>query len=309
MLGSSTAAAVTDAFATASGRLWYVANTDGHLHAVAPDGTDTDIGALQDAGRSSQNYLTGLAVSPDGRNWAWGVTTPGSPGTAATTRIEVGGAGGPTRNALSEPASPGGEPGPVLAPLAWTSRGLLVSRNETGIGGCCYLWPETGGRDVMLVDPTTFAVVKTWTGCQTKFVSVAGSFACAASTVVVHQAALSDVQVAALPPVAGLGWLVVDDVQRRVLFAVIHDRGAGGGDGPYVIDTEQGDLVSGVVTKLYDQTTPLAILPAGRAVTAAAPAVPGLGQGYPLSIRSSSGASVQIGPRDAQFIAAFQMAG
>jgi hypothetical protein len=304
VLGSSATAAVIDEFATAIGRLWHIAN-DGHLRAIAPDGSETDLGLLQDVGTSGQNYITGLAVSPDGQSWAWGVTSPGSPGAAARTRIEVGGVGAPTRIAMSEAASPGGEPGLVLVPLAWTSRGLFVSRDQTGIGGCCYLWPETGGRDTMLVDPTTFAVVKTWSGCQTKFVSLAGSFACDGSPVVVHQATGADVEVAPIAPVAGLGWIVVDDVQDRVLFAVIHDRGAGAGDGPYVIDTEQANLASRAVSKLYDQATPLATLPDGRVVVAEAPAVPSSGQGYRLSIRSSSGSSAPLGPRDAQFIAAF----
>jgi uncharacterized protein YceK len=306
VLGSSATTFVTDEFATASGRLWHIAK-DGHLRAIAPDGSETDLGSLQDAGTSGQNYITGLAVSPDGQSWAWGVTSPGSPGAAARTRIEVGGVGAPTRIAMSEAASPGGEPGLVLVPLAWTSRGLLISRDETGLGGCCYLWPEIGGRDVMLVNATTFAVVKTWTGCQTKFVSMAGSFACDGSPVVVHQATGTDVEVAPIAPVAGLGWIVVDDVQGRVLFAVIHDRGAGAGDGPYVIDAEQGKLASRAVSKLYDQATPLATLPDGRVVVAEAPAVPSSGQGYRLSIRSSSGSSAPLGPRDAQFIATFPL--
>jgi hypothetical protein len=306
VLGTSATTAATDVFATANGWLWHVGD-NGHLRAAAPDGSDTDFGSLQDVGTSSHNYLTGLAVSPDGQRWAWGVTTPGAPGAAATTRIEVGGVGVPARVALSEGAAPGGEPGLVLTPLAWTSRGLLISRDATGLGGCCYLWPEEGGRDVMLVDATTLAVVKTWSGCQTRFVSMAGSFACDASPVVVHQATGTDVRVAPIAPVAGLGWIVVDDVQGRVLFAVIHDRGAGAGDGPYVIDTEQGDLASRTATKLYEQVTPLATLPDGRVIVAMAPAVPSSGQGYALSIRSSSGSSTQIGPRDAQFIAAFPM--
>ena len=286
------------ASAAAAGRYWYVSGSANHLHSVTPDGMDTDVASLADL--DGGNLINGLAVSSDGQRWAWGVLqNPGS--SNARTWIDVGGMGVATKSAIAEATN-----NPVLIPLAWTLRGIVVSRSNTGIGGCCYLTPETAGREVMLVDPGTLMLVNTFGGCASSFVSAAGSFACAGSTIQVHTAGGSDVAVAAQPPVSQVGWAIVDDAGKRVVFAVIHSTG-GGGDGPYVIDTEQGDLTTRTVTKLFDQATPDYVLPDGRIIVSSAPQAPNSGQGYGASLRSSSGSSLQLGPQGSQFRTAFPL--
>jgi hypothetical protein len=297
------------ASAVAAGRFWYVAAADHHLHSIAPDGTDVDVAALSDT--DGGNVVNGLAVSSDGQRWAWGILVVGASG-PARARIDVGGAGATTRMGLEEPST-----NTVLIPVAWTPRGLLVSRSLTGIGGCCYLTPETGGRDAMLVDPATLHVSNTWTGCATALATASGSFACVTGSgqtgVTVHPATGPDVDVSPLPPVAHVGWALVDDTQGRVLFAVIHSFGAGGGDGPYKIDTEQAALTAHQATHLLDQVVPDAALPDGRIVVTEAPAVPTSGApgSAPPSvvIATSGGGKLRIGAAGAGYLGAFQLIG
>jgi hypothetical protein len=295
------------AFAAAGGRFWYVGASDHHLHALAPDGTDTDIAALADSG--SGNLINGLAVRSGGQEWAWGVLQTGASG-PTRTHIEAAGAGVPARTALDQATD-----NPILIPLAWTPSGIVVSRSITGIGGCCYLTPETAGRDVMLVDPSTLQATKQWSGCSTATVSAQGSFACIASSggvstgaVTVHPASGADVTVNAITPVEHAGWSIVDDIQGRVLFAVVHSSGAGGGDGPYVIDTEQADVNTKTVSKLFDQVVPDAVLPDGRIVVTSAPQVVN-GNSSSVFVRSAGGSSLQVGPTGAGYLTSFQLAG
>jgi hypothetical protein len=289
----------------AAGRFWYVGASDRHLHAVTPDGTDSDVAPLADIGGS--NFINGLAVRNDGQQWAWGVLETGASG-PTRIHIDVAGTGVATRKGLDQATD-----NPILMPLAWTPRGIVVSRSVTGIGGCCYLTPETAGRDVMLVDPSTLQVTTQWTACSTAAVSERGSFACIATSggvstgvVTVHRASGSDTSVNAIAPVEHVGWLTVDDDRNNVLFAVVHSSGAGGGDGPYVIDTERADLAGNTVTKLFDQTTPDVVLPDGRVVVTSAPQVVN-GSSSSVFIRSSGGSSLQIGPTGAGFLTSFRL--
>jgi hypothetical protein len=292
-----------DVSAAAAGRFWYIARSSGHLHSLSTDGSDTDVAALPDV-RGGQ--AKGLAVSPDGRQWAWGVLLGGSVG-PWHTHVELGGIGLGTRTALDESAS---NPA-VLSPVAWTERGILVSRDATGIGGCCYLTPESGARDAMLMDPVTLHLITAWNGCATASASPAGSVACSGpnrtATIVVHRAAAPDVTLSALPPHQQVGWAFVDDAGNRAIFGVIHSFGSGGAQGPYAIDAEAGDLGSLAVSKLFDQVTPDAALPDGSVIVTSAPPVVNASPST-VSVRSVSGAVHQLGPSGAAFVAVFQLA-
>lgn len=296
VLGKHIFKSLTDnvASTTAAGRFWYIARADGHLHSVDPSGNDADVAALPDAAGQPATSVSGLAVSPDGSQWAWGVTQGGGAGTGQT-RIDIGGTGVVIRYALEQMTS-----NPVLQPIAWTSQGILVARRMTGIGGCCYLTPEYGATDAILLDPTTLAATSTWAGCSTASASTSGSFACAGATVVVHRGASSETNVSASPPISRVGWTVVDDARNRVLFGVIHSQGQGGATGPYVIDTEAGDLRSGVVTKLFDESTPDAVLPDGSLIVTSAPPAFDY-QKMSVLIQSTSGAVTQLGPVGSEF--------
>ena len=285
---------------TAAGRFWYVSRADGHLRSIAPAGSDTDVAALADVTGQPSAGASGLAVRPDGSQWAWGVTLGGATG-PWQTRIDVGGIDLPTRHALEESTN-----NAVLHPIAWTSLGVLVARDATGIGGCCYLTPEYGARDAMLLDPSTLGATSTWTGCSTAAASNNGSFACAGATVDVHRSTGAEVTVHALSTVAQVGWTVVDDTQNRVLFGAIHSQGRGGAAGPYVIDTEAADLSSGVVTKLFDQATPDAVLPDGSVVVTSAPTSFDYRQ-LAITVRSTSGTVDQLGPVGSEFVGLVQL--
>jgi hypothetical protein len=280
---------------TAAGRFWYIARADGHLHSVTPAGTDRDVAALPDVTGQPSAGASGLAVSPDGSQWAWGVTLGGATG-PSQTRVDVGGIGIPTRHALAEATT-----NAVLSPIAWTSLGVLVARDATGIGGCCYLTPEYGATDAVLLDTTTLEATSIWTGCSTAAASNNGSFACAGATVVVHPSTGAEVRVHALSPVSRVGWTVVDDSRNRVLFGVIHTQGQAGRPGPYVIDTEAADLSSGVVAKVFDQATPDAVLPDGSVVVTSAPTAFDY-QRLAITVRLASGNVEQLGPTGSTFV-------
>lgn len=289
-------------FATAAGRFWYISKGDHHLHSVTPNGSDTDIAPLQDL--STSPY--GLAVSPDGRQWAWGVWL----GTSAPyrVRVDLGGVGMDTRYAMEESTS-----NSVLEPLAWTSAGLVVERQATGIGGCCYLIPETGAKDAMLLDPGSLRTVDTWPGCATASASDAGSLVCIPTTpgtpaLVVHRQQRSDVTLQAQAPVRRVGWAIVDDARGRALFGVVHSDGAGGSSGPYSIDTEAGDLGTGQVATIAGAVTPNAVLPDGRLVVTSAPPVLSP-SGFLVSIRSTSGQMQQLGSDNSYWIGDFAASG
>ena len=284
---------------TAAGRFWYISRADGHLRSISPVGSDTDVAALPDV--TGPAGASGLAVNPTGSQWAWGVTLGGATGTWQT-RVDVGGIGIPTRHALAESTN-----NAVLSPIAWTSLGVLVARRATGIGGCCYPTPEYGGRDAMLLDPTTLGATSTWAGCSTAEASTKGSFGCAGATVEVHRSTGAEVSVHALSAVSRVGWTVVDDTRNRVLFAVIHSQGQGGAAGPYVIDTEAADLSSGIVTKLFDQATPDAVLPNGSIVVTSAPMAFDYQQ-LAITVRSTSGNVDQLGPVGSEYVGLVQLA-
>jgi len=307
LLGTHTFDSSTSTFTastTAAGRLWYVASSDDHLRYLTPDGTfETDLGALQDLGNG--NFISGLAVRADGKRWAWGVEIAGAVG-PTRTRIDVGGVGVATRVTLEEQAT-----NHVLTPIAWTSQGILVARDATGIGGCCYLTPEIAGRDAMLVDPTTLQMTKNWPGCATAAASPEGSFACVTSAsrparLTVHRTTAPDITVTALPPSREVGWALVDDAYNRVVFGAVHSFGNGGSEGPYAVDTESGDLPGGVVSVLADHATPVAALPDGRVVVTSAPARLS-GSTSTVSVQAPSGASQQLGPEGAEFVGAFPL--
>jgi hypothetical protein len=94
---------------------------------------------------------------------------------------------------------------------------------------------------------------------------------------------------------------VVDDAHNRVLFGVIHSQGQGGGPGPYVIDTEAADISSGVVTKVFDQATPDAVLPDGGVVVTSAPPAFDYQQ-LAITVRAASGNVEQLGPVGSSFV-------
>jgi hypothetical protein len=284
------------AYATANGRLWYVSPSDHHLHSLTADAVDTDVTPLQDA----MGGVFGLAVNPDGTRWAWGVLI-GAAG-SQRARVDIGGIGVQTTGAIEQSTQ-----GYVLAPLGWTSEGILVARRALGIGGCCYLAPETGARDALLLDPATRQTVSTWTGCATAAVTPAGSFSCVGtstgtSTVVVHRQQRTDVTLDVLTPVRHVGWAMVDDAGARAVFGVVHSSGAGGSAGPYAIDTEVGDLATSKVSAVASAMTPDAVLPDGRLVVTSAPPVPPLA-GFVVSLRSPSGETRQLGTADSFWVA------
>lgn len=289
--------------AVADGKFWYIDSSGQHLHSLSSDGTDTDVAGLAEA---SRNLISGLAVSPDGARWAWGVQLA-SVGSNTRTHIDIAGPGAATQTALDEATN-----NPVLTPIAWTSQGILVERENIGIGGCCYIKPEAAGRDAMLVDPSSLQVTGTWTGCATTSASATGSFACVSDkppAVVVHRGSPVAVTITPLSPVVEVGWAFVDDADSRVVFAVVHSLGNGGGDGPYVIDTESGDLSNGKVTKLVAQQTPEAVLADGSIVVSSAPAAPSSGIPSTVSLLTPAGSLQRLGPSGVQFVAAFTLGG
>jgi hypothetical protein len=267
----------------AAGRLWYIHQLDGHLHSLAPDGSALDLGVLEGL---PGNPASGLAVSSDGGKWAWGVCTGCNSG-AGRARVYIGGVRTAARLALDEPTV-----NKVLDPLAWTPRGIVVARDVTGIGGCCYLLPESAARDAMLLDPATLQLTTTWSGCMTSFVSPKGSFACGLT---VHLADGSTKAATPLPPVVGVGWAHVDDARQRVVFTVLHNRGQGDGGCPCLIDTEAADLKTGAASKLVDQVTLDGLLPDGSIIVQSAPAVPS-GAMHQEWVVSPDGTRVQLGP-------------
>jgi len=285
------------ATATVAGRLWYV-DAANHLRAVGVDGQASDMGALQGmtaAGPGGMVY--GLAVSGDGRAWAWGECA-GCGSSGGRARVYTGGVGAAEKVVLDEPASPN----EVLIPLGYTAHGLVVVRAASGFGGCCYLPPETGHEDVLLVDPTTMQVTQTFKGCVSAYATPLGSFACTGSTVVVHLPDGSTQTVTPTSPLALVGWVHVDDAGGRVVFGVIHSRGQGGGGCPCKIDTEAAALNGGSVTTLADQMLPEAVLPDGRIVATMAPMIPGSGP-YSIWIVSPDGTRVQLGAATSELVA------
>lgn len=277
----------TVAHTAAAGRFWYVLR-DGQLHSVTPDGIDTDVATLQDGANAA-----GLAVSPDGRQWAWGIS---SEGTSPRVHVDVGGLGLPTRTALDAPSSGGDE-----QVVAWTSVGVLVGQFGEG-GGCCYIPPEELARGAMLLDPATLQVSQSWPGCATAAATDAGSFACVevfrTGKLTVHEAAGVTTSVTAEMPAQAVGWAHVDDSRNRVVFGVIHSLSGG-----YRVDTEAGDLATGAVTTLWTQVVPDALLPDGRVVVTSVPLAST--DARAVYVRSETGASHQIGPVDSFFLAAF----
>lgn len=177
-----------------------------------------------------------------------------------------------------------------------------MARSATGFGGCCYLEPETGHQDMLLVDPITLQVSQTWKGCVAAYASPLGSFACTGRVLTAHLPDGSTRTVTPTPPVTDDGWAQVDDSGRRVIFAVVHSRGAGGGGCPCKLDTEANSLADGSVTVLADQMLPDAPLPDGRVIMTSAPAVPDEGP-HATWILSPDGTRVQLGPVGAQFMA------
>ncbi len=279
---------------SAAGKLWYIGAGDGHLRTVGVDGSRSDVGFLE--GLATPGSTTsGLAVSGDGSRWAWGCLSCNS--SAPRTRLYVGGAGIRAHIVLDEPTSNWG-----LVPLAWTASGLIVARQATGLGGCCYLTPEIGHMDAMLVDSATLQVSATWSGCSTASASQKGAFACVSASLTVHLPDGSTRMVSPTPPVAGVGWGHVDDAGNRVVFAVIHSRAGGEGVCPCVIDTETAALDTGVVTKLADQMTPDGLLSNGRVIASSAPLLPGQGT-FSEWLLSADGTRVQLGPNGAHFVA------
>jgi hypothetical protein len=277
------------AWAAAAGQLWYVDQAR-HLRAVGIDGRVSDLGLLtgmSTPGASAQ----GLAVSGDGRRWAWGEAV------GARARVYVGGIDAAAKIVLDEQTS-----NPVLRPLAFTPRGIVVVRSATGFGGCCYAPPELGVRDVLLVDQASLRVSQTWTACPMASPSSLGSFACTGAVLTVHPPDGSTRTVTPIGPVVQAAWAHVDDQAGRVVFGVIHARGRGDGGCPCQIDTEQAGLDGGAATRIADQLLPEDILPDGRIVAASAPALPA--QAPPSRwLLSPGGARSPLGPDGALFLA------
>jgi hypothetical protein len=299
-LGRADISPMAGGLSAAGGRLWHL-DSDGHLRAAGIDGSSLDMGVLQGLAPGGGASSNGLAVSPDGRSWAWGECA-GCTGAGARARVLIGGVGAPVQVALDEPTT-----NAVLVPVAWTQRGIVVVRSRTGIGGCCYFWPEGAAEDTLLIDPTTRQVSQTLTGCHAAFASAVGSFACVAAPLTVHMADGSTRTVNPSPPVAGVGWSHTDDTGRRVVFGVIHSRGQGDGGCPCVIDMEAGAWDTGVVTKLADQMTPDDVLPDGRVVATSAPANPTGGSPSSLWLVSPDGARARLGGDGDDFVATVQL--
>jgi hypothetical protein len=280
--------------ASAAGRLWYQ-GMDGHLRTVGIDGRQTDMGVLQGLGPGAGATAAGLAVSADGRRWAWGECVCANSNGRA--RLYVGGVDAAARVVLDEPTT-----NEVLNPLAWTARGLFVARQATGLGGCCYFPDEVGVRDMLLVDPTTLQLSQTWKGCATAHASALGAFACTGPVSTVHLPDGSTRTVAPTKPAVVVGWVRVDDVGGRVVLGVIHSRGNGDGGCPCTIDTEAVALGDGAITKLADQMTPDDVLPDGRIVAKATPVMPGQDTVADWIV-SPDGTRTRLGPDSARFLA------
>lgn len=296
-LGQTSFPSPTFGLTTAAGQLWYV-DQDKHLRAVGVDGRVSDLGVLQGLAAAGATAF-GLAVSGDGRRWAWGECS-NCLGAGGRARLYVGGVDAHEQLVLDDPTS-----NAVLVPLAFTARGIIVARSATGLGGCCYFTPESGHRDVLLVDSATLQLSRTWNGCAAASPSPSGAFACVGGTVTVNLPDGSTRSVIPTQPVRNVGWALVDDAGGRVVFGVVHSRGQGDGGCPCVIDTEVGGLDGGTVTKLVDQMTPDDLLPDGRVVATSTPSTPVLaGQGTVADwIVSPDATRVRLGPEGARFLA------
>lgn len=277
------------ATSAAVGQLWFVDQAR-HLRALGIDGRVSDLGVLR--GLTAPGATAwGLAVSDDGRRWAWGELI------GASTRVYVGGIDTPERVALDEATT-----NRAFVVLAFTARGIVVARSATGLGGCCYLPPEYGHKDALLVDPATLQVSLRWDGCATASATPLGSFACTGAALTAHPADGQTQAIAPIGPVVTAAWAHVDEAGRRLVFGVVHTRGQGDGGCPCRIDTEDAALDGGAATRLADQVLPDAVLPDGRLVVASAPAVPA--QAPPSHwLLSPGGARTQLGPDGAEFLA------
>jgi len=284
----------------AAGRLWYVDSAN-HLRTLGVDGRAADMGVLQSLAASGPGSAGGLAVSADGRRWAWGVCS-GCSGSGARTRVYLGGIDTPEKLVADESTT-----NQVLIPVAYTSRGVVVVRSASGLGGCCYLSPEDGHTAVLVVSPGALQPGPTLPSCVTAYASEAGSFACVGRMVTVHLADGSTRAVMPTQPVAQVGWARVDDAGARVVFTVLHSRGQGDGGCPCNLDTEAGSLSDGSVTKLADQMTLDDLLPDGRIVATSAPALPGEGPTVDFIV-SPDGTRMRLGPDGESFLAVVPMA-
>ena len=253
----------------------------------------SDMGVLQSLAVPGA-LAFGLAVSQDGRRWAWGGCVGCAPNVGhMRARIYAGGIDIPDKLVLDEPSA-----NPVLIPIGYTPRGIVVARTATGIGGCCYIPPEAGHRDVLVVDPTTFQISQSLNGCNAAYTSPQGSFVCTSTPpMTVHLADGSTRSVA-----AGGGWVHVDDSHGRVVFTLIHSRGQGDGGCPCKMDVEAAPLDGGPVTVLADQMTLDDVLPDGGIVAATAPVLPGQGALADWIVRTD-GTRVQLDQAGGPFVA------
>jgi hypothetical protein len=292
--GRASLPSYTVAVTAAAGRLWYMDDA-GHVRAVGVDGLPSDMGVAQSLAAPGP-IATGLAVSGDGRRWAWGVCA-GCVSSGGRARIYLGGIEAPEKLVADEPSS-----NPVLIPLAFTARGVVVARSASGFGGCCYFNPEMGHKDVFIVDPATMRAGPNWNGCASAYATPKGSFACTGSVVTVQLADGSTRTVTPTAPVVAVGWAHVDDSGGRVVFTAVHSRGQGDGGCPCTLDTEAGTLGAGSVTRLADQMTLDDLLPDGRIIATSAPVVPGQGASAEWIV-APDGSRVRLGPDGARFLA------
>ena len=302
---------------TAAGKFWFIA-PNGHLFSVSTSGTQSDMGLLPDtpqSGSAAQYSIFGLAVSPDGTKWAYGVLISSSSGNgSAQTQIDVGGVGQTPNHTAPQTVNSQG-----WYVLGWSAQGIVASMGAIGIGGCCYLSPEAAGMYAVTIDPSTLSTSKTWQGCATSDISANGSFACVAANcftgvsastspcanaangmITVHRASQPDVQITATQPVLHAGWTLVDDTNNRDVFGVVHSIGNSGPQ-QYVIDTESGNLGTQAVTKLGDQVLPDGVLASGDVVVSAAPQDPTSGQAG-VSVLHANGSMTQLGAGNVSFV-------
>jgi hypothetical protein len=301
-VGQAKVPRTTAAIAAAAGQLWYI-DTDKHLRAVGVDGHVSDMGVIRSLAVPGA-VAYGLAVSEDGHRWAWGGCVACAPSAGdARARIYAGGIDIPDRLVLDEPTS-----NPVLLAIGFAPSGIVVARSATGIGGCCYIPPEAGHKDVVVVNPTTMQVSQSLTGCVAAYASPQGSFVCTStSALTVHLADGLTRSVTPMSPVVGVGWAHVDDTHSRVVFTVIHSRGPGDGGCPCMIDVESAPLDGGSVTVLANQMTLDDVLPDGGIVATTAPSLPGQGTAATDWVVRPDGSRVQIGQAGAQFLAVLQL--
>ncbi len=119
----------------------------------------------------SDALVRGLVVSPDGRRWLYSTVVQHDDGTV-TSRLHLGGAGGPDR-VLTERTAPGR----ALEPVAWTAGGAVVGDEPLGIGGYVLFRRTFGPTSLLDVDSGRLSPL-TAESCAFSDLAADGTLAC-----------------------------------------------------------------------------------------------------------------------------------